>query len=52
MASKSIIPPEQLSEETRALFDLLARETDVAVILIATSFLDACLKSILENHFL
>lgn len=52
MAPKPIIPPEQLSEETRGLFELLNHETDLAVILIATSFMDACLKSILENHFL
>ncbi|MER8437320.1 hypothetical protein NKH36_26135 [Mesorhizobium sp. M1312] len=52
MAPKPIIPPEQLSEETRELFDLLNHEADLAVILIATRFLDACLKSILENHFL
>lgn len=52
MTPKPIVPPEQLSEETRELFDLLNHEADLAVILIATSFLDACLKSILENHFL
>lgn len=52
MAKSVTVPVEQLSEETRALFDVLNEERDVAVILIATSFLDACLKSNLEHKLL
>ena len=52
MGKKIKVPVEQLSEETKALFDVLNEERDLAVILIATSFLDACLKSLLEQCLL
>jgi DNA-binding MltR family transcriptional regulator len=52
MVRQQKIPTEQLSEESRELYDVLNDEKDLAVILIATSFIDACLKSILENRLL
>lgn len=52
MAKKPRIPAEQLSEETSALLDVLNEESDLAVILISSSFVDACLKSILQNKLL
>ncbi|MBO3759478.1 hypothetical protein [Ciceribacter sp. L1K22] len=52
MAKIAKIPVEQLSEETARLYDALNDEKDLAVILIGTGFLDACLKSLLEAHFL
>lgn len=52
MARTSIFTPEQLSGDTQALFDVLNKESDLAVILIATSFIDACLLSLLEKKML
>jgi DNA-binding MltR family transcriptional regulator len=50
---KRVLPPiERLSEETQALFNVLNDEPDLAVILVATSFLDACLGSILERKLI
>lgn len=52
MEKRTKVPTEQLSEETRHLYDVLNEEKDLAVILIASSFLDACLKSMLEHRLL
>lgn len=52
MAKGLRIPTEQLSEETQQLYDVLNNEKDLAVILIASSFLDACLRSLLEKKLL
>ncbi|MHB1110239.1 MAG: MltR family transcriptional regulator [Devosia sp.] len=50
---KQAQPPEALSRETSALYKVLNGEkNDLAVILIATSFLDACLMTLLENKLL
>jgi DNA-binding MltR family transcriptional regulator len=47
---KRVLPPiDRLSEETQELFDILNKEQDLAVILVASSFLDACLGSILRR---
>src|ERR1041384_116917 len=40
----------QLSTDTARLLDVLNEEKDLAVIIVAASFLDACLGSILENR--
>ena len=45
-------PPEQLSEQTAKLYEVLNQEKDLAAILIGTGFVDACLKSLLEAQFL
>lgn len=52
MSRKAKIPTEQLSEDTKKLIEVLNNEADLSVILIATSFLDSCLKSILENKLI
>lgn len=52
MAKVPKIPIAQLSEQTVKLYAVLNEEKDLAVILIGTSFIDACLKSLLEAQFL
>ncbi|WP_394885975.1 MltR family transcriptional regulator (plasmid) [Mesorhizobium sp. AaZ16] len=52
MAKGLRVPTEQLSEETQQLYDVLNNEKDLAVILIAASFLDVCLRSLLEKKLL
>jgi len=52
MAKVERIPVEQLSEQTAKFFEVLNEEKDLAVNLIATGFVDACLKALLEAQFL
>jgi DNA-binding MltR family transcriptional regulator len=52
MVKVARIPIEQLSEQTAKLYEVLNEEKDLAVILIGTGFVDACLKSLLEAQFL
>ena len=52
MAKRRIIRIEDLSEDGQKLFDVLNEGADLAVVLIATSYLDASLGSILHRFFL
>ena len=47
MPKRELPPIERLSKEAQELFDVLNKEQDLAMILVASSFLDACLGSIL-----
>ena len=50
---KHTIPnPETLSEDSRQLYDVLNEESDVACVLIGTSYLDQTLASLLERYFI
>lgn len=51
MAKRISISTDQLSGETKQLFDVLNQSNDHSVILIAANFIDACLVSILESTF-
>ncbi len=51
MSKSKTINIEELSGESKKLFDVLNKESDLSVILIGTSFLDATLKSILSIKF-
>jgi len=42
---------EDLSQESQALYDVLNDESDLACVLIATSYLDQTLASLLERYF-
>jgi len=52
MTKKQIPQIEQLSTETKALFNVLNDSDDLSVILVATSFLDLSLASILKRRLL
>lgn len=52
MSKRKILPIEQLSAESQQWFDVLNDESDLAVILVASSFLDACLGSILNRKLI
>ena len=52
MTKKIILPVENLSDDTQKFFDVLNAESDLAVILIVASYLDAALASILERFLL
>jgi DNA-binding MltR family transcriptional regulator len=43
---------EQLSQESQALYDAVNEEPDLPCVLISTSYLDQCLASLLERHFI
>ena len=43
---KKILSVENLSEDTQKLFNVLNEESDLAVILVAASYIDAALASI------
>jgi len=47
MRPKQPLPPELLGEEVQKIGDILVDGTDLAVSLIASSFLDECLRSLL-----
>jgi DNA-binding MltR family transcriptional regulator len=50
MARKSIPDVEQLSAESVHLYDVLNEESDLACVLIATSYVDYALASLLKRH--
>ena len=51
--AKKIFKPEDLSADVQELFKVLnCEENDIAVVLIATSFLDSCLKTLLKEKFI
>jgi DNA-binding MltR family transcriptional regulator len=51
--SKRIVPDvEKLSEESSHLYEVLNTESDLACVLIATSYLDYALASLLRRHFI
>jgi len=53
MSKKRQIPEvETLSEESKHLYDVLNTESDLACVLIATSYLDYALASLLKRHFI
>jgi DNA-binding MltR family transcriptional regulator len=53
MASRPRIPEvETLSEETTHLCDILNNESDLACVLIATSYLDYALATLLKRHLI
>src|SRR5205823_14441707 len=49
MTKKTILPGENLSEDTQKFLDVLNAESDLAVILVAASYIDAALASILQR---
>lgn len=52
MPKRELLPIEQLSSESRKLYDLVNSETDLAVIVVSASFLDACLGSIINKKLI
>ena len=53
MSKKIRIPEvETLSKESSHLYDVLNNESDLACVLIATSYLDYALASLLKRHFI
>jgi len=51
MSRKKIYAIEDLSEDTKKLYDVLNEADDLPVILIGTSFLDETLRSMLQKYF-
>jgi len=47
----AILTIKDLSKDSQQVFDVLNKETDLACVLIATSYLDEILKSLLQSHF-
>jgi DNA-binding MltR family transcriptional regulator len=52
MAKRPVLPIEQLSAESQQMLDVLNNDSDLEAVLVATSFLDACLGSILNRQFI
>lgn len=46
------LPPETLSADTKHLYELLSEGADASVIIVAVSYVDACLASLLAKHLL
>jgi DNA-binding MltR family transcriptional regulator len=52
MVKGKISPIEELCEESQALFEVMYEEPDMACVLIATSYLEQTLASLLERFFI
>jgi DNA-binding MltR family transcriptional regulator len=52
LAKRPVLPAETLSGDTQALYDVVNDEPDFSVVVVSCAYLDACLGSILEKHFL
>jgi DNA-binding MltR family transcriptional regulator len=52
LAKRPVLPAETLSADTQAFFDVLNNEEDFSVVVVSCAYLDACVASILEKHFL
>jgi DNA-binding MltR family transcriptional regulator len=51
MAKRKVLAPAVLSADTQKVFDVLNDGSDLACVLIGTSFLDECLRSLLRGRF-
>ena len=51
MKKKTVINISVLFEQVKELRNRLSKESDVGGVLISTSFLEACLASLLREHF-
>jgi len=51
MPKRSILPVEDLSDDGQKFLDILNEEADLAVVIIGTSYLDACLGALLHRFF-
>jgi len=52
MVKRKIPILEDLSPQSKELFDVLSKESDLACVLIGTSYLDQCLASMLKRFFI
>ncbi|MDO8605444.1 MAG: hypothetical protein Q7R40_02805 [Phaeospirillum sp.] len=52
MAKRTPLAPEVLSDDTKKFFAVLNGSSDLSVILIAASYLDACLAALLHKFFI
>src|SRR5262249_19839188 len=50
MRPKQSLPPDLLGEEVQKIGEVLVEGSDLSVALIASSFLDECLRSLLAAH--
>jgi DNA-binding MltR family transcriptional regulator len=51
MASRSPLPPDVLSADGGGLYPLLNEASDFTVVIVALSYLDSCLTSLLAKYF-
>lgn len=52
MAIKKTIPFEKLSQDSKALYDIINDGSDLSCVLISASFLNECLASLLKRNFI
>src|SRR2546430_11588641 len=52
MPMKKQVPAEELSDDTRRLFDVLNDESDLACVVIGAAFLETTVATLLERRFL
>ena len=51
MVKRPIIPAEVLSSDTQEFFDVLNKEPDLSVVIVAAAYIDACLGALLQKLF-
>lgn len=52
MTRRSLVPVEGLSKDGQSVYEVLNGEPDLSAVLIASSYIDACLGALLEGFFL
>lgn len=52
MKRRSPLPPESLSKDCQHLYSLLNEGSDTSAIIVAASYIDACLASLLSKYLL
>ncbi|HLE62783.1 MAG TPA: MltR family transcriptional regulator [Pyrinomonadaceae bacterium] len=52
MTRRSLVPVEGLSKDGQSVYDVLNGEPDLSAVLVAASYIDACLGALLEGFFL
>jgi DNA-binding MltR family transcriptional regulator len=52
MAKRSLFPVEVLSKDTQSFYDVLNNESDLGVVLVAASYIDASLGALLQRFLM
>ncbi|MDE3041065.1 MAG: hypothetical protein KGJ82_10890 [Nitrospirota bacterium] len=52
MPKRLLIPTELLKADTQAFFDVLNNEPDFSIVVVSTSYVDACLSALLQSFML
>ena len=52
MARKKSFRIEALSQDSKKVFDVLNEQTDIAIVMIGAAWIDECVRTLLQEHFI